>query len=93
MKLSGSPHRALTVVTQAYLVATFAPNSAAVELHTSHRTRAAHRATSQLLLRPTEDGWSLLTPDGGLVLRGFGLGSRRQCLQYARALGVLTVAS
>jgi hypothetical protein len=93
MKLSGSPHGTLTVVTQAHLVATFASQPSAIELHTSPPAQVHHRAASQLLLRPTEDGWSLLTPDGALVLRGFGLGSRRQCLQYARALGVLTVAT
>ncbi len=93
MKLSALPHAALTVLAQAGYVATYAPQPAAIELHTSHPAAVHRRAASQLLLRPTEDGWSLLTPDGDLVLRGFGLGSRRQCLQYARSIGVLTVAS
>ena len=44
-----------------------------------------------LYLRPTEDGWSLITHDGALVFRGFGVDSRRQCLRYARQLGALAV--
>jgi hypothetical protein len=81
------------VLVQAHPVAAYAPRTTAIELHAAHPAQVRHRAATQLLLRPTEDGWSLLTPDGALVMRGFGLGSRRQCLQHARAMGVLTVTS
>jgi hypothetical protein len=46
---------------------------------------------TRLALRATEDGWSLIAPDGQLVFRGMGLAARRQCLLYARAHGVLAV--
>lgn len=45
----------------------------------------------RVLLRPSGDGWSLMTPDGRVLLRGSGPGSRRRCLEYARAVGVLAV--
>ena len=35
-------------------------------------------ATSRLSLQATEDGWSLLSPEGEVVFRGFGLAGRRQ---------------
>ena len=44
-------------------------------------------------LRATEDGWSLLAPTGQVVFRGFGLASRRACLEFARDSGVLAVVS
>jgi hypothetical protein len=47
----------------------------------------------QLLLRPSDDGWSLLTPDGEVVYRGLGEAGRRQCLKFACARGVLAVIS
>ena len=55
--------------------------------------RVHHRATvaDRMLLRATEDGWSLMAHDGQLVFRGFGLAGRRQCLQFAHELGVLAV--
>ncbi len=42
-------------------------------------------------LLPSDDGWSLTTADGALLLRGLGARSRRQCLARARELGALTV--
>jgi hypothetical protein len=54
------------------------------------RRAAAGRRFS---LRASEDGWSLLAPNGEVVYRGFGLASRRQCLEFARELGVLAVIS
>jgi hypothetical protein len=44
-------------------------------------------------IRPTEDGWSLLAPNGQVVFRGLGTASRRQCLEFARSHGVLVVVS
>jgi hypothetical protein len=56
---------------------------------------AARRAVAarRFSLRASEDGWSLLAPDGEVVYRGFGLASRRECLEFARELGVLAVIS
>jgi hypothetical protein len=56
---------------------------------------AARRAaaTHRYALRASEDGWSLLAPDGEVVFRGFGLASRRECLELAHDLGVLAVMS
>jgi hypothetical protein len=45
------------------------------------------------MLRPTEDGWSLVAPTGELLFRGLGLRARRECLEYARDHGVLAVMS
>jgi hypothetical protein len=53
------------------------------------RQRAA--AVRRLSLQPTGDGWSLMASNGEVVFRGFGLAGRRQCLEVARELGVLTV--
>jgi hypothetical protein len=46
-----------------------------------------------LLLRPSDDGWTLLTPGGETVFRGLGARARRQCLEVARAVGALAVIS
>jgi hypothetical protein len=46
-----------------------------------------------LLLRPSDDGWTLLTPAGELVFRGLGARARRECLEFARAVGALAVIS
>ncbi len=48
-------------------------------------------AASVLWLKPSDDGWSLIRRDGVVMFRGLGLTSRRQCLQRAHDLGVLTV--
>jgi hypothetical protein len=53
------------------------------------RDRYAHTMT----LKPSADGWSLIGPDGEVLFRGLGTSARRQCLQRARELGVLTVVS
>ena len=49
------------------------------------------RAGLHLTMRPTGDGWSLMTEDGAVVHRGLGLGSRRECLRRARDFGALSV--
>ena len=50
-------------------------------------------AGGYLLLRPTEDGWSLLEPNGDFVFRGLGTGARRRCLEIAYERGAATVRS
>lgn len=59
-------------------------------------TRAAGErapAARHLLLRQSDDGWSLLRPDGEVVIRAMGERARRRCLEFARAVGVLAVIS
>ncbi len=70
-----------------------AHNLAAFELR-SERSQSARAAESiRYSLRATEDGWSLLSPAGEVVISGLGLASRRECLEFAHALGVLAVLS
>jgi hypothetical protein len=54
-------------------------------------SQLAHSQVDRLTLRASDDGWSLIAPDGRVVFRGFGLASRRECLRYAHDLGVLAV--
>jgi hypothetical protein len=49
--------------------------------------------TARLRLLPSGDGWSLVGPDGKVVFQALGNGGRRECLQFARAHGVLAVFS
>jgi hypothetical protein len=53
-------------------------------------------ATAELPLRarllPTEDGWSLVTLAGRVLLRGQGYRSRRQCLEFARLRGIVALS-
>ncbi len=65
----------------------------AFEIRTLGRAHRRDRADGRMSLRATEDGWSLVAPDGTVVFRGLGLAGRRQCLQYAREHGVLCVYS
>lgn len=67
--------------------------TAAFELRLGRDTLLRRPAGIQHMLRATEDGWSLLAPDGAVIFRGLGLASRRECLERARALGVLAVVS
>ncbi len=66
---------------------------AAFELRRGRQQAASGTAAQAYSLRATEDGWSLLAPGGEVVFRGLGLASRRECLEFARSLGVLTVTS
>lgn len=50
-------------------------------------------ASGFLILRPTEDGWSLIEPGGRVVFRGLGTASRRKCLKFAHGRGVMAVLS
>ncbi len=42
-------------------------------------------------LRATEVGWMLLASDGEIIFQGQGRSSRRECLNFARTIGVLAV--
>lgn len=55
------------------------------------RTRA--EACVNLRLLPSGDGWSLVTPEGSVVLDSLGPQGRRRCHEFARANGVLTLFS
>jgi hypothetical protein len=70
-----------------------AHNPLAVEVRRQSRASDHARGTTQLRLRATGDGWSLIDADGAMVFRGFGLGGRRECLEFARRHGVLAVFS
>ncbi|MBV8954086.1 MAG: hypothetical protein JO153_07925 [Solirubrobacterales bacterium] len=70
-----------------------AHNLLAVEVRRQSRAGDRARAGTQLRLRPTGDGWSLIDTDGAVVFRGFGLRGRRECLEFARGRGVLAVFS
>lgn len=70
-----------------------AHHPAAAIVRTGAQSRARDEAADRLYLRPTGDGWSLLNADGQVLLRGLGVGARRQCLEVARELGVLVVSA
>lgn len=72
---------------------TFRHHPAAIEISMAEKTDAHGTRGGYLFLRPTEDGWSLITPDGEVVYRGLGLGSRRRCLEIAVERGAATVLS
>jgi hypothetical protein len=46
----------------------------------------------RLTLRPSGDGWSLVSENGYLVYSALGVTGRRRCLDAARALGTLALA-
>lgn len=50
-------------------------------------------APARLKLVPSCGGWSLASPDGKVVFQALGRGARQQCLEFARAHGVLAVFS
>jgi hypothetical protein len=70
-----------------------AQKSAAFEMRGGHQALTRAAANQRYSLRATEDGWSLLAPSGEVIFRGFGLASRRACLEFARDSGVLAVVS
>lgn len=72
---------------------TFNHHPAAIELSGAEKSNTRGTAGGYLLLRPTEDGWSLIAPDGEVVYRGLGMGSRRRCLEIAVERGAATVRS
>jgi hypothetical protein len=68
-----------------------AHHPAAFAVHVDRDPRLRDESDGRLYLRATGDGWSLLNPAGEVLFRGFGLAGRRQCLEFARANGVLAV--
>lgn len=66
---------------------TFALKRAAADVGTAGRPATERTLT----LLETEDGWSLVDPDGKLAFRGLGTAARQQCLEFAREHGVLWV--
>jgi hypothetical protein len=72
---------------------TFNRNPTAIEIAAADKSDAQSTAGGYLLLRPTEDGWSLITRDGEVVYRGLGISSRRRCLEIAVERGAATVLS
>jgi hypothetical protein len=49
------------------------------------------RVAAWLTLAPTDAGWCLRLADGEPVFEGIGRDGRRECLEFARAAGVLTL--
>lgn len=74
-------------------MATFNHHPAAVEISAAAKTDATSARGGYLILRPTEDGWSLITPSGEVLYRGLGIDSRRRCLEIAVERGAATVRS
>jgi hypothetical protein len=72
---------------------TFNHQAAAIEISAGEGSNTRSTTGGYLLLRPTEDGWSLLAPDGELVYRGLGIDSRRHCLEIAVERRAATVLS
>ena len=72
-------------------MASIASHPAAFVVRSGRLSRPLDKTADRLYLRATGDGWSLLTSDGQVLLRGLGRGARRQCLEFARELGVLVV--
>ncbi len=76
-----------------YFMSAIAHKPAAFEMRGGPEALTHAAANHRYSLRATEDGWSLLGPSGEVVFRGFGLASRRACLEFARDAGVLAVIS
>ena len=68
-----------------------ARNLPSLALDAQARSHHHDTATRDLCLRPDGDRCSLVTPDGQVVFEAQGKGARRQCLQFAQSLGVLTL--
>jgi hypothetical protein len=69
----------------------YAHSHTAFELRAADRPRDHDAAHLHMVIRPSGDGWSLMTDEGAVVYRGLGLSSRRECLRRARELGALSV--
>jgi len=60
--------------------------------HTEHSPMRAQMALcDDVWIRASEDGWSLLDSRGVVLFRGLGLKSQRQCLDFARDIGMRVV--
>jgi hypothetical protein len=66
---------------------------AAFAIQLGLKPNASSVGPGHLLLRPTEDGWSLITAQGELVLRNMGIAGRHACLEFARDHGLVVVLS
>jgi hypothetical protein len=67
------------------------PAAFAIEMARTPDVRSI--ASGCLILRPSEDGWSLIDAHSKVVFRALGIEGRRRCLEFARGLGVLAVLS
>ncbi|MBV9197231.1 MAG: hypothetical protein JO168_24105 [Solirubrobacterales bacterium] len=74
-------------------MSTVAPRPAAFELRTLAARPSRTDLGGRVKLCPSADGWSLVGTDGRLLFGALGPHGRRQCLEYARARGVLVVLS
>jgi hypothetical protein len=72
---------------------TYNHNPAVIEMSAAEKPDVQSAAGGYLVLRATEDGWSLITPDGEVLYRGLGIASRRRCLEIAVERGAATVHS
>jgi hypothetical protein len=70
---------------------THKPTAFALQL--GRKPDASSAAPGHLLLRPTEDGWSLITAQGELVFFSMGIAGRHACLEFARDHGLTFVLS
>ena len=59
----------------------------------AEKPRVRSTASGSLVLRPTQDGWALLGPDGEVVFHGHGVAGRHQCLEFAHDHGAISVVS
>jgi hypothetical protein len=65
----------------------------ACEIRSTSRSGASGGQSGRPRLLSTDDGWSLVGSDGEMLFRGLGAHGRRQCLEEARARGILAVFS
>ena len=70
-----------------------ASTPAILELRPVEAGQRSGLGRGRLKLLPTGDGWSLIGPDGAIAFRALGTRARRDCLEFARAHGVLAVFS
>jgi hypothetical protein len=70
-----------------------ARGQSAFEVHAAAAAVQRTGPDTRLRLLPSGDGWSLMAPAGELVFSALGARGRRQCLEFARARGVLAVFS
>lgn len=72
---------------ESLLMAALAHTNQAFEIH------ATDFSLDHWRLLSTDDGWSLIRPNGEIAYRALGASGRRRCLELARDLGVLAVYS
>jgi hypothetical protein len=74
-------------------MSTFQDDPAAFAIAATEKSEIGSTAGGYLVLRATEDGWSLLAPTGDVLYRGLGTAARRRCLEVAYERGAATVRS